>query len=306
MLFAKIRYIEEKFNKSIDEENDFYHLILETSEDVDEYFEAYLPIHSDRAVNIWKSQATSWRPFSHMPRTPEHTMAWTAAEKIASDGDTKTMKITMPLFLDQMDRWQAQKYSTMKRMIREGSKIRMNAAGGYSTLTNTFRLTDDHIEYTGIKQLKSWLAGNNLTDHCNYPIIKTSKLILENDMELPRELYNWLEEKWGSGWNWSGNKDVTVIKEFYLKTRDLNYKEWFNFFDTAIKNGLTEIYTYTTLRDEEQVNQVKRMLNKVMKTHPDKKLEVHILLADEYAIDKFNFDNIAKNITLKTHSYQCQ
>ena len=264
MRLVKLTYSWNSDNKG------HWNLLLENKQDIIDYFELSSKKFSKDIVNFWfKAKETpTLSRLGHevIPTNPAHSLAYHYISSVVNG--TKNEVLTVQDYYQEMNKIQLRKLQNMLSIIDAGNIVRVNAIEGYSPFDETFKILEE-TELTFL-QLISYLNGEH--DFLNKSIfeINSDILIIENETIISFELLNLIKQL--------GINKYQLLKDFETVTFGYSEKDFIGMFSQGIENGLHTIILETTLIKRKQFNQLKSLIENLMKTKfQNKNLTVRIL-----------------------------
>ncbi len=286
MKLATLKYKGDSFGMK---GNVYSFLFLENMQDVLFYQSINEQIKSRQSVNFWigfKSQ--TFRPdivnFAAHEAESDNAISRFMAAELAWRG-TSTSLIDYCGIADNIIN---EIHAMMKKFILNGQLVRVQKNGGYCPIKS-----EDYAEYDSIVEINEQEMYNFLLNGDIQSEFKiTSKTILiENDSYIPHRLVENFCDLTATDKN-----DIQLITSFKLKTILFKDSDYFNFFNSGIKDyGLTNIVLQTTAQDGRQISGIKKVMEALMSKHKDKVLNIYV---QTYASDKHLFETSLPNINI--------
>ena len=251
-----------------------WNLILESRNDVLNYFEYESAKHSRAAMDFWflalkrenqNDGHANIDRLSHFIGGDSNSGYRAAALHILQTrllGDDNGLTIQKYCF--ETDKLISNKFSFMISLINNGP-IKVNMVGGYSRYDNNY-FEFESIDCDQSKMIQ-YLSGKNFLDN-GIVDIKNKTLVIENDNKIEDKVLKFLtKKKLESDYYLMNNfRDVLADKKTFEKTI-LN----------AINNGLENLVVMTTLTDKSQFEDYRGVFESILKTKPNKTVIFYLI-----------------------------
>lgn len=244
-----------------------WNLILESKEDIHNYFEHEVKRSGLAFWEMWK-KAKDYNDISHfIPRSP----AITAGTGYSILMLSKEREISLVEACGIQDKFLIGKYLNMIKMIDAGYSIRTSASGGYCPMDTFFTVLDERP-----------CSPTELTEYLLNPSVDLEKkdlnlsfdkhcIVLENQNVLSDEMYSRITQ-WGS---------AQIITHFKDRIQNYTFEEIYKLFDDWIKKQYSAyLLAETTMIDIEQFMNLKKVLEKVMENNYGRTLYINLLIHD--------------------------
>lgn len=265
MKFAKIKNAKLKNSEGI------LFLILESKQDVIDYFNFFSNKISEDSLDFWikakkgNNQTLTYISHQRVPNNLTHEIAYRYIESKT----TKNNEVTFFDYCRHINSLYIEKYKNMLTIINDNNSIIVNELGGYCPFDDFF-ISIEEIFNPDIETIKSFLLGKlKIASNEEILLINDETIVIENDSFISMNLLTLIQS--------FGIKNYYILNDFETKTLGYNKKDFYHMFNNALKNGLKEIFLETTLIKKNQFKILKSIVESVLIKNPKKKLKVHIL-----------------------------
>jgi hypothetical protein len=275
MKLALISYAKLKGDK-------YWNLILETQDDVQEYFEASFQLGAKQFLDVWVA-LKGGQTWPHYVDQRIHQASVSGAMKMISMKAEETGECSLVEACEINDKLLLSRLKSMINLVSNGEKIRVSSKGGYS-IFDDFYQTHQEVECSE-KQMREYLMSK---DGIKFELEFSSPIIIiENESIISDQLYRKIESI----------KGFETIFDFKYRTENWTAEEFYKLFNDAVKKGLHTIIAETSINDEKQFESLAELLKKVMMNNSEKELEVKILTSNTKLLEKHT-QNLPGNLKL--------
>ena len=217
-----------------------WNLILEDLNDLNKYVELSRSKFSRESIRLWIDKENYQDPH----------VANTSAKKIGSiilssvkDGE----ELSVSEYCSKIDQVYISKIENMFKYLNKGDKIRINAKGGYSDLSEDFFTIQEKF-IPNDKQINNFILGKEFIH--KYEIdLNHNTLVFENESYLSEDLTSYLKSF----------KDVHVICNFKEVLKGYKSEDLIKLFSESITN-IENFVVETTLLDYEQFKHMENLI----------------------------------------------
>lgn len=271
------------------ETKEYLFLCLENIKDAEYYIQLNSLIKSKQAISFWmgfKSQSGNFireSPLNYLVHEePSNNIIANALAIKMNLSEEPTSLVKYCTDADVLI--QDMNFNIVKHLTK-GCLIRINAVGGYCPIENY----NDYEKVVDINEQEMYNFLLHQSIDFKFEITKPT-LVIENDNYIPIKLIDDFCDK-----TKTNKEDIQIITSFKHRTILFKQKDYIEFFDNGLLDGLTTVVFETTAQDNTQIESIKKILEYLMRMHPDKTLTIY---AKVYDSDKHLFETDGKNIKI--------
>lgn len=236
----------------------YTHLIIENTEDVNRYQDAYMPLTAEKNVNAlfgfksqnFRSSLSDYLAHEGINTAPETSLL--AVKLALKETDTSIVDVCR-----MSDDIMIHKIMRIYKWIDEGYMVRINNKGGYCYI-DTLQNYDSFFEPTD-KQLATFINTGKVID-LDFEITKPT-IVIENAQNVNDTFLNKI-------YSYIPASEIQIINMFKARTIGFKDKDYIEIFSNGIKNGMRNICFQTTGQDFHNIQKLHFLLMGIVKMNP--------------------------------------
>lgn len=246
-----------------------WNLILESVQDVQQYFEASSSLSAHQFIDVWEKMKgkngfqQTWPHFFDQ-RTHQGSIAG-ALVSITMKAEQQG-KVSLVEACEIHDKLLYVKLQNMLKIVIQGKSIRVASKGGYS-IFDEFYQTHEQADCSE-KDMREFLMSYDSVKMSLF--FKRPIVVIENESVL--------SDRMSKHFRYIDNQTHHFVYNFKYRTENWTYEEFFKLFDEAVKNGTHTIMAETSLYDIKQFGALAKVAKNVMTANPTSKLTIKLLI----------------------------